>query len=35
MAIAESQFENEAELENWAFENLKLFLGECVCFGKF
>jgi hypothetical protein len=35
MPVVESQFENEAELETWAFLNLQQFLGPCIRLGKF
>jgi hypothetical protein len=35
MGVVESQFDGEAELENWAFANLQDFLGECLHLGKF
>ena len=35
MAVQESKFDNEAELEQWVFANLQDFLGECVRVGKF
>jgi len=34
MAMNECPFENEAELELWAFNNLSLFLGDCITLGK-
>jgi hypothetical protein len=34
VAINECRFEDEAELEAWAFRNLPVFLGECITLGK-
>ncbi len=34
MSIVESPFDNEAELEKWAFDNVQQFLGECISLGK-
>jgi hypothetical protein len=35
VAIIESNFENEAELETWVFNNLQTFLGDCIPLEKF
>jgi hypothetical protein len=35
MAIIESAFDNEKELEAWAFDNVPQFLGDCVQLGAF
>ena len=34
MGIIEAVFDNEAELEGWAFANLSQFLGDCIFLDK-
>ncbi len=35
MAIAEADFDREQELENWTFDNISTFFGDCILLSRF